>query len=192
MIFQNFIEFEYKLLIIILLLFRFIESSIIYPVHNLIITTNLNHINFINENYFFYSLNTKGIGIIFDYNSEINLIPYHLLKKIKKLVEIYLQDCYSFIRDKENNYQELYFFGYMNNDLSFHFITDQLGITFPNDILFPKFLDSIGKFSFCFLSKESQDNIIIGKNLMDLMEIKFLEKNEFIINNRSFTTLIEE
>ena len=80
----------------------------------------------------------------------------------------------------------------MNDIISFHFITDNIGITIPNDILFPKISDSIGRFTFCFLSKENQDNIIIGKTLIDLMKIQFLENNQFIINNKNFTTIIEE
>ncbi len=182
---------EFKLLIIILLFYSF-KSSNIYPIRNLIITSNINHIDIKNYYYFFYSLNTKGVGIIFDYDSEINLIPYQFFPQIKKIIDVWLIDSYSFIGDKENNYKELYFFGYMNDIISFHFITDNIGITIPNDILFPKISDSIGRFTFCFLSKENQDNIIIGKTLIDLMKIQFLENNQFIINNKNFTTIIEE
>ena len=168
------------------------NSSRIYPIHHLIITSNINHTILINEDYFYYSLNTKGVGIIFDYNSEINLIPFYLFKQIKKILDIWNLDNYSFIKDKDNNYQELIFYGYLNNIISFHFITDSIGLTFPNDILFPKVLNTIGSYTFSFLSKENQENIIIGKNMTDSMKIEFLENNEFIINNKDFISSIEE
>ena len=142
--------------------------------------------------YLYLSLNTKGVGIIFDYNSEINLIPYHLINQIKKYVEIFLLDGYTFLIEKGKDYQELVFFGYIFKTISFNFITENIGITFPNNILFPKAPNSIGQFSFAFLSKEDQDNIIIGKNLINLMELEFNEKNEFIINNKSFISSVQE
>ena len=181
-----------NIFLIIILLFFSNESSRIYPIHHLIITSNINHTILINEDYFYYSLNTKGVGIIFDYNSEINLIPFYLFKQIKKILDIWNLDNYSFIKDKDNNYQELIFYGYLNNIISFHFITDSIGLTFPNDILFPKVLNTIGSYTFSFLSKENQENIIIGKNMTDSMKIEFLENNEFIINNKDFISSIEE
>ena len=159
-----FLFFEIKILLIISLYFSLIKSKNIYSLHNLIITSDINSKNMSSLNYLYFSINTKGVGIIFDYNSEINLIPYHLIKQIKKYVEIYLLDGYSFLTEKENEYQELVFFGYMFRIISFNFITENIGITFPNDVLFPKDPNTIGQFSFTFLSKEEQDNIIIGKN----------------------------
>ena len=184
--------FDIKILLIISIYFSLIKSINIYALHNLIITSDINSKNMTSINYLYFSINTKGVGIIFDYNSEINLIPYHLIKQIKKYVEIYLLDGYSFLKEKENEYQELVFYGYMFRIISFNFITDNIGITFPNNVLFPKDPNSIGQFSFAFLSKEDQDNIIIGRNLIDLMKIEFNDKNEFIINNSSFISLVEE
>ena len=184
--------FEFKLLLIISLYFSLIKPINIYALHNLILTSDINSNNMTSINYLYFSLNTKGVGIIFDYNSEINLIPYHLIKQIKRYIEIYLLDGYSFLKEKENELQELKFFGYMFKIISFNFITANIGINIPNDVLFPKEPNVIEQFSFAFLTKEDQDNIIIGKNLIDLMKLEFNDKNEFIINNKSFISLVEE
>ena len=184
--------FEMKLFLIMSLYIFPIISSNIYPIYKLIITSNLNHINVTTlQNYINYSLNTKGVGIKFDSNSDINIIPYHLFNQLKKIIEIYI-DGYLFMRDKGNHYKELYLIGYMDNIISFHFITENVGITIPNNILFPFNISDIGKSSFAFLSQENQENIIIGKNLMDLMKIEFNNKNDFIIKNDEFISKVND
>lgn len=184
-------NYEFLFFLIISIYYYQIISSNIYPIYNFIITTDLNHRN-ITKDYFYLTFNTKGVGLIFDYNSEINLIPYHLFIRIKNNMAFLIPDSYSFIKDKENGYQELLFYGYMDNKISFHIITQSIGITFPNDVLFPIDEYYFGKFTFSFLSKENQENIIIGKYLIDLMKIEFNEKGELIINNKNFSTLIED
>ena len=34
--------------------------------------------------------------------------------------------------------------------------------------------------------KENQDKIILGKDLIDLMKIEFINENDFIIHNKDF------
>ena len=191
---KKYIQFtlEMELFLIISLYIFPIVSSNIYPIYKLIITSNLNHVNVTNlRNYINYSLNTKGIGIKFDYNSEINIIPYHLFNQLRKIILIYT-DGNLFVKDKGNNYQELLLIGYIDNIISFHFITENIGITIPNNVLFPFNISDIGKSTFTFLTKENQENIIIGKNLMDLMKIEFNDKNAFIIKNDEFISKVND
>ena len=172
-----------------------IKSSTIYPIHKFIITNNLNHSNISNINlkeYFHISLDVKGVGVIFDNNSNMNLIPYHLFKQIKKILDLYSPDSNSYILNKENDYQEIVIFYFLNNIFSFNLILEKIGITFPNDVLFYRPKDEINKNYFIFLTKENQENIIFGKNLIDLMKIEFYNDEEFIINNNDFITHLEE
>ena len=191
---KKYIQFtlEMELFLIISLYIFPIVSSNIYPIYKLIITSNLNHVNVTNlRDYINYSLNTKGVGIKFDYNSEINIIPYHLFNQLRKIIVVYT-DGYLFVKDKENNYQELLLIGYIDNIISIHFITENIGITIPNNVLFPFNISDIGKSTFTFLTKENQENIIIGRNLMDLMKIEFNDINDFIIKNDEFISKVND
>ena len=172
-----------------------ISSLRVYPIHKFIITNDLNPSNISNINlreYFHFSLDVKGVGIIFDKNSNMNLIPYHLFKQIKKILDIYSPDSNSYIINKENGYQEIVIFYFLNNNFSFNLILEKIGITFPNDVLFYRPKDEVNKNYFLFLTKENQENIIFGKNIIDLMKIEFDNDEEFIINNNDFITHLEE
>ena len=191
---SNYISFnsEIKIFLLISLYIILNISSNIYPIYKLILEPNLNYINsaddYISYN-FFYSLNTKGVGIIFNNNSEINSIPYHLFKQLVDIIDIYI-DGYSFIKTNEKGYQELLLYGYLIEPISLHFITENIGITIPNDIFFQRNFSYMSNFT--FLSKENQENIVIGKYLMELMKIEFNNKNEFIINNKDFIYKMDE
>jgi len=191
---SNYISFnsEIKLFLLISLYIIPNISSNIYPIYKLILEPNLNYIysadDYISYN-FFYSLNTKGVGIIFNNNSEINSIPYHLFKQLVDIIDIYI-DGYSFIKINEKGYQELLLYGYLIEPISLHFITENIGITIPNDIFFQRNFSYMSNFT--FLSKENQENIVIGKYLMELMKIEFNNKNEFIINNKDFIYKMDE
>ena len=155
----------------------------------------MNHSNISNINlkeYFYFSLDVKGVGIIFDKNSNVSLIPYYLFKQIKKILDVYSPDSNSYILDKENDYKEIIIFYFLNNNFSFNLILEKIGITFPNDVLFYRPKDEINKNYFIFLTKENQENIIFGKNLIDLMKIEFDNDEDFIINNNDFVTHLEE
>ena len=148
---------------IILIFISPISSSKIYPIHKFIVTNNLNHSNISNinlEEYFHLSLDTKGVEVIFDNNSNINLIPNHLFIQIKKILDLYSPDSSAFIVKKENDYQELVIFYYLNENFSFNLIFEKIGITFPNDVLFYRPIGEFNKNFFIFLTKENQENII--------------------------------
>ena len=180
------------LLLIIYLQKHQIISNKIYPLYNLIITSNLNH-EYVEEffyEYFHFSLVTKGVGIIFDYNSEINLIPNHLFRQIKRIMNMSIIDIYSIIAKKYEIYEELLIFGEINNIISYHFITEKIGITIPIDYLFNR--TNFEEFAFIFLTQENQENIVIGKNLIDLMKIEFNDNGDFIINNKEFISDVKD
>ena len=191
---KNIFNFKLIFLTIILIYIFSITSIRVYPLYKFIITNDLNHSNILEINlreYFYYSFDTKGIGIIFDYNSEINLIPKHLFIQLQKAFELRLPDTNSYI-NKTNNYEELIFFYFRDEKIGLHFITENISITFPNKILFPKIKYNTIKNSFIFLTKENQENIVFGKYLIDFMKLEFNEKGEFTIKNEECITKKED
>ena len=68
-----------------------------------------------------------------------------------------------------------------------------MGITIPLKTLFYDNDEDEGMvYYFRFLTKKDQENIIIGKDLIDLMDITFIDDTNFIINNKSFVTNVKE
>ena len=180
---------------IIIIFISPISSSKIYPIQKFIIANNLNHSNISNinlEEYFYLSLNIKGVGVIFDNNSNINLIPNHLFIQIKKILDLYSPDSNAFIVKKENDYQELVIYYYLNENFTFNLIFEKIGITFPNDVLFYRPIGEFNKNFFIFLTKENQENIIFGKKLIELMKFEINGEDEFLINNYNFITYLED
>jgi len=179
----------------------FIHSSLtlnIYEIYNYIITNNINHTNvtseedIISKRYYYYTLNTKGVGLVLDYNSEKNFIPYFLLRQIKRILGFKISECYSYFNKTEEGYEELIIYSFKNKTISFHMITQNFGITIPNEILFPNVESKNGINRFLFYSEKDKENIIFGKNLIDLMNIQIKSNGEFIINNSDFLTKIKE
>ena len=182
-----------KLLLILLLDANIIISTNIYPIYKLIITPNLNDINIEEDftDYYHYNINTRGMGIIFDYNSEINIMPYNLLLHIKLAMTWLLEDSYTFLIPSESvqNYKELVLYGdFQSLDVGYHLITEKMGITIPYNLLFNK--TSVDKFQCIFLSDED-NKIVFGKYLMDLMKIEFVN-DTFIIHNKDFISDVKD
>ena len=132
------------------------------------------------------------MGVIFDNNSNINLIPNHLFIQIKKILDLYSPDSNAFIVKKENDYQELVIYYYLNENFTFNLIFEKIGITFPNDVLFYRPIGEFNKNFFIFLTKENQENIIFGKKLIELMKFEINGEDEFLINNYNFITYLED
>ena len=62
-----------------------------------------------------------------------------------------------------------------------NFILDDRAIKIPTEFLFKK----KDVYEFVFLMKENQDKIVFGKDLIDLMNIEFIN-NGIIIHNKTF------
>ena len=72
-----------------------------------------------------------------------------------------------------------------------HFIFEDYGITIPlHYFLIEK--DETQKYGLRFLTVENQEYIIFGKDLIELMDIEFIDKNHINIKNDEFISKMDE
>ena len=71
-------------IIINIVSFSLSQISSIIPIDKIILTEDISHLE-INNNYNF-RLKIKGNGIIFDNNSDINVMPMHIFNEMFKLI----------------------------------------------------------------------------------------------------------
>ena len=154
-------------------------------IQEIIISNDINNI----QNYR-YHFKTKGIQLIFDLNSSINVIP----AKIK--TEIYenglnISNPYDepFIVPIDDGYSKLRSMVCDNNMFpSLNLIFKNYGITFPTNYLFPKIGNKL--YEFIFLIHNDIENIIIGRDLIELMDINFEKGVE--IRNKDFVIKLND
>ena len=179
------------LLIINLFSFSFSKTSSIIPLYKIILTENISHLE-INDIYNF-RIQIKGNGIIINNSSDINIMPMHIFTQIFK----FYQGCYDDILAKiikvENDYSEFTMVANLSNKETIHFILEEKGITIPIQQLFVLKDEEAHLYSFRFLAKEEEENIIFGKDLIELMNIDFKDNNQnFVINNDDYISKIED
>ena len=171
----------------------FSQISTIFPLKKLIITSNIKDFKLDNRYKNNYLEETKGVGIIFNNDSKISTMPKQIFHNIYKFYEIVHDEIIYKIESLSNGYNQLLLIESLRPNEKVHFILEDLGITIPLNYLF--FVDEDEEdfvYFFRFLTNEEQDNIIIGKDLIELMNITFIGNNKFVINNRDFISEIEE
>ena len=67
------------LIIIIIISLSFSQKSSIIPIYKIILTENMTNLEF--NSLFNLYLNLKGMGIILDNSSNINIMPMYIFKK---------------------------------------------------------------------------------------------------------------
>ena len=108
-----------------------------------------------------------------------------------KFIQSYYNHFEEVITEIEKNkdgYNELIINYYYGGIESLHFIFENIGISIP---IIELLIDKEQTKSFKFLSKEDQDNIIIGRELIELIGVDIKEKGYFIINNEKYISKIE-
>ena len=163
-------------------------ASEIIPIYKIILSPNLNKLDG-SSSYQLILNNIKGIGLIFDTNSENNIMPMHLIKYIQSFYEHFEETITDFLpNEKENEYFELILNYYYGGSESLHLIFEKFGISIPiADLLKYDEEELIHRFK--FLTKENQENIIIGKDLIEFMNIDFKDINNIIINKKYISKL---
>ena len=172
--------------------FCFSQISSIIPIYKIILTEDISHLE-INNNYNF-RLKIKGNGIIFDNNSDINVMPMHIFNEMYNFYhEHYIDDTISKIEKLSDGYNEFEIVSSFSRYETIHFILKDIGITIPlNELFIPKNIAN-NLYSFRFLGKEDQENIIIGKDLIKLMDVDFKEnENNFVIKNKTFISNVKD
>ena len=178
--------------IIIAIIFSSSLSQItqIIPLYKLLIAGDIN--KFKEKEKYNICLKPKGIGIIFNQTSEISIIPEQLFYEITKYYQV-VYDLIDKVEQTRNGYSLYLIIECLRPDETIHFILKDMGRTIPLKILFYDNEKDEGMvYYFRFLTKKDQENIIIGKDLIDLMDITFIDNNNFIINNKSFVTNVKE
>ena len=172
-----------KLLIVLILI---IKTFCIYPVHKIILANKIKDINEYNDRI----TDIKGTGLIFDDNSEYNLLPYNYLLLFKQYYESEYLGCSPYIYNLDNGLSTLKCY-FQDNDLRLdpiNIVTKDFGIKIPLKHFFND------KKYFIFSSSEEQENIIIGKQLITLMGVKITKEqnNDIVeITNSDFIIDIE-
>ena len=178
--------------IIIAIIFSssFSQITQIIPLYKLLIAGDIN--KFKEKEKYNICIQPKGIGIIFNQTSEISIIPEQLFYEITKYYQV-VYDLIDKVEQTRNGYSLYLIVECLRPDETIHFILKDMGITIPLKILFYDNEEDEGMvYYFRFLTKKDQENIIIGKDLIDLMDITFIDNNNFIINNKSFITNVKE
>ena len=149
-----------------------------YQVHRIILNNNITDME--KASYQFYH---KGMILTFDPSLNHSLIPLQIENEIKNGFYTIVEFSEPYERDIGNGYQVL--LTHIFNPICFpaiNFILDDRAIIIPTEFLFRK----KDVYEFVFLMKENQDRIVFGKDLIELMDIKFISDNDFVINNKTF------
>lgn len=169
-----------------------LETSKIYPLYKISFAKDLKDFSF-----YTYRRDIKGIGIIFDYNSEFSQLPGNLFLEIKGMLEKKMEQTPDsvWIEDFFDDYKVIISDYYSNYLFPINFIMENFGIKIPDKFFFIQ--ENFGLI-FRFFSNFKNDNIIIGKDLIDLMNIEFMNNdnnnngNEFIIHNQDFILNLDD
>ena len=165
----------------------FSERSEIIPVYKIALSRNLSEL-YKNNIYNLIINDLKGVGLIFNPDSDINLIPYNIM--------IYIQLYYNHFEEvipefeiSEDGYSELILNYYYGGIESINFIFENIGLSIPMKDLFIN-KEEIKVFK--FKTNEFQENIIIGKELIEFLGIELKGGKDFIINNNNYISKIYE
>ena len=178
--------------IIIAIVFSSSFSKItqIIPLYKLLIAGDINKLK--EKEKYNICIKPKGVGIIFNKTSEISIMPEQLFYEITKYYKV-VYDLIDKVETTKNGYSLYLIIECLRPDETIHFILKDMGITIPLKILFYDNEEDEGMvYYFRFLTKKDQENIIIGKDLIDLMDITFIDNTNFIINNKNFITNVKE
>ena len=172
-------------IIIITIKNSFSQKSKAFPLYKILLAENMTTLHLNSNGIRNLHIYTKGTGIIFDNNSDINAIPKHIFREIKTFYFEY-QNIIYFETKYKDNYVLLLLSDFYSQLEVLHFILEDKGITFPVEELFrPMENDSRFLFDFYGYENEDEDNIVIGKDLIKRMNIEFND-NGFVINNEKF------
>ena len=175
-------------IIFIILLTLLIKKVILYPivqVHRIIMNDNITDMEKTS-----YQFSHKGMILTFDPNLNYSIIPLQIENEIKNGFYSIIEYSEPYERDIGNGFQVL--ITHVFNPICFptvNFILEGRAIIIPTNFLFRK----KDVYEFIFLIKENQDKIIFGKDLINLMDIEFINNNnDFVIHNKTFEVIIND
>ena len=187
-----FFNFPKLLILLILIIGIFSQISSNCPLYKLIITKDINKFK-LDSKYKHFYFEARGVGIIFDNSSDISLIPMQIFYEIYKFYEVAHDEFLQKIELLSNGNSQYIIIESLKPPETIHFILKDIGIKIPyNELFFSNKEEEDFVYYFRFFSNEEQENIIIGKDLIELMNITFVDNNNFVINNKDYIAKIEE
>ena len=181
-----------KILFIIyfFLLLNQIESTHIFPIKKIIFTANIQKLY--DKTTIQWDFESKGYGILFNKESNISLIPYNLFNDILNYLSA---DEYivTKIEKYQNGTQELILFANFEGveyEIT-HFILKNSGISIPFKYFYVN-KNETQTYGVVFKTRENQEYIEFGQDLINAMNIEFKDEKNFVINNKEFITKIDD
>ena len=188
--------FNITLFLTIKVTYSSIDISSIIPVYKIMLTSDINNLDI--KPYLNWEIGSKGYGIVFNKTSEKSYVPFALFERIQIFYQIYeeiLQQTHKY----ENGTRELIVYANLERGYEdIHFALEFIGISIPLEYLFvekednSKFkLKNKKKYGLRFLTRENQEFIVFGRDMIKLMNVELINENYFIIHNTSFNTKVD-
>ena len=188
--------FNITLFLTIKVTYSSIDISSAIPVYKIMLTSDINNLDI--KPYLNWEIGSKGYGIVFNKTSEKSYVPFALFERIQIFYQIYeeiLQQTHKY----ENGTRELIVYANLERGYEdIHFALEFIGISIPLEYLFvekednSKFkLKNKKKYGLRFLTRENQEFIVFGRDMIKLMNVELINENYFIIHNTSFNTKVD-
>lgn len=173
-----------------------IDISSAIPVYRIMLASDINNLD--TKPYLSWEIGSKGYGIVFNKTSEKSYVPNALFERIKIFYQIYdeiLQQTHKY----ENGIRELIVYANLERGYEdIHFALEFIGISIPLEYLFVEKEDNSNlklknkkKYGLRFLTRENQEFIVFGRDMIKLMNIELINENEFKIHNTNFITKVD-
>ena len=182
----------YTYILIILDLISICNSKIspIFPLYKFLLSENINNLDSNSDKIFNHFCNIKGNGIVFNNEINVNIMPINLFSEIFNFFYITYEEILMVEMKNKDDYKEMIFYSFYNTFETVNFILEDICITIPIKDLFIK--NKKKNYTFRFIGKENEDNIVLGKDLIELMNIEFIGNDNFIIHNKDFIAKFDD
>ena len=180
-------------IIIFILINNFIsilnQISSIFPIKKILLSQELSKLDLLTN--IKRDFSSKGYGLIFNYNSNISLIPYYLFAQLidhyKDFEEVVVEPI-----NFQDEYMELVIDAYIKDYEYLHFILENMDISIPLKYYLLEKKEGSQKYGMRFFSRIDQEYIVFGKDLIDIMDIELKGQNNFTIHNSEFISTFDD
>ena len=188
--------FNITLFLTIKVTYSSVDISSAIPVYRIMITSDINNLDI--KPYLNWEIGSKGYGIVFNKTSEKSYVPIALFERIQIFYQIYdeiLQQTHKY----KNGIRELIVYANLERGYEdIHFALEFIGISIPLEYLFVEKEDNSTyklkdrkKYGLRFLTRENQEFIVFGRDMIELMDVELINENDFIIHNTNFITKVD-
>ena len=132
------ILFSLYSILILLTVFSFKNAivSSVYPIYKILLSESVDYLDSSESRYFNQYLNPKGYGLIFDNNTNINILPINLFLEIFYFYHFSYEELLTFSLKDNGDFQEIILHENCKNLELIHFIFENIGIVIPLKVMF--------------------------------------------------------